>query len=1180
MPGNAKKKCPKTAGNLVVQVQRQNKKKITKWDKLSQKCALELTPNVDSPNDKIYNRTTFKNLCPGSYNLQLTPQGEEALCGIIEKIDGSGSEQSIGAGTQQRNVQIEANKTRRLLYRFCPYELRVQVEEDRTGKKLPGITVEADGDPSLKAKRQTTDKQGLADFGVVRSGSSFNLKVILSQKDAAQYLVEAGYGPTSSKRLNEEPLKIKLARKKIYLQLHYADPEGASHPFPKDFAFSIVFDDGSRPTTPGSPKVLDDKGNFDFEMEVGKRWFMLQFESAKVRYLVHKKNPAGDKWIPDDTPMLEDPTDDALRQLTLDGKRFFSLPKKWSLATSQWDTERVTVPADGHIALPLNGCNSKDTAGKLTVKPKLLHVRFEYYDRQYGHSDHADKRISIPPIVLKGWHNDRFGSPPDHANPPADPDAASNWSLAGADPDKACKAQMLLWIATKKDDGSERKFDNKMLLSFGWPDGFVYSSSAKERKIEKIATGDAKRGLGVNRPKYYDLPQEWKSANYYTRLPGNTGKFFDELTEADIKAAFDPGKPLAFSLDDIVLIDSGGTQMDKTTMDKTDADADKALSADSRITLLDLDPAASFKVRVYEPRTAVGDKAPFWTKSDYSFCKDTAGAYRNVIVKYSQYARVIVFCSGFHDIYDKRTTDADFTKTQVLGARAAKLNDADVHVTERITANANEGDYASSWCGNFDLHFLQYGAVDADSAKKHKEMLFALVTYWSCRLKTGPNVVVSGVAKSVLPADVAKFREEGMKNAMDRWNVKDYEFHLTNRSDLRGKSFALFEAKLDSGGGTHICEATVVVDEREGGGSWMSLNQAHFRKSSYATEPARFGPATSDYDGTAYDCLAVAHELGHATGLKDAYVYYTEMDVAGGTWIDVPRYKQYYPGMPYLIDDNSIMYRNQAPRLRMYWGKVSWLHGKLTSLPGLTNADRFQVIYPGHKDLKYSRPFAETLKDLYDPAHDKSGFDWGAGSARCDLFLYRLGQDEFAHKITDGQTYNGILVVTTRIHVKFQGMWTAAQKETWVQTLNNTMNQGLNNRYRLPQKSGSGEFDNTLVRFFWQFAAHDPDQTVQRIPAPAQLVATGIGHHFQLTVTDSGDDWAADAMDGSKLTVGKSCETKKIIAYFLGISPSRFEGFSGWLRSLFCDDIGTGDFKGLSKWMQGETGSEFRMSKL
>ncbi len=129
MPGNAKKKCPKTAGNLVVQVRRQNTKKPTKWDKLSGKCALELTPDVDNPKDSISNRTTFKNLCPGSYNLKLKPGGEEATLPYTETTNQNGeviqAETKVGVGAQGRNVQIEASKTRMHVYRFYPRLLRL-----------------------------------------------------------------------------------------------------------------------------------------------------------------------------------------------------------------------------------------------------------------------------------------------------------------------------------------------------------------------------------------------------------------------------------------------------------------------------------------------------------------------------------------------------------------------------------------------------------------------------------------------------------------------------------------------------------------------------------------------------------------------------------------------------------------------------------------------------------------------------------------------------------------------------------------------------------------------------------------------------------------------------------------------------------------------------------------------
>lgn len=964
---------------------------------------------------------------------------------------------------------------------------------------------------------RTADNTGEASFKPIRGGN-YTIETVLEGDHARMFRrpeiqnVDVPAGTDGTVEIRLEPLRV-------YLQLVYQDPEAQAHFFPRGFPVSVVFNDNTKRDL----QVADDNGNLDFGIEACKSSFTLKFESAQVRCLVHEKPDTNNLTA----QVLQNQSDDQLRDLTLAGKRFFSLPKKFALATSRWEAERATLSAAGQITIPAdgNGVGTRTAPARLILKPQFLHVRFEFFDRKYGHKNHTDKRISIPPIVLKGTRDCDNGTS-------ASPDTVSNWQVQRADAFKACQA--LPWILTKKEEDLTvlPKLDKKLLLEFGWPEGFIASESATERKIEKIPAGNAKRKPSKDRPKYYDLPGVWKCKNYYTRLSDGTGKFFDVITDADLEAAYALEKAIAFSLDDIVLIE-GNSQDVK---DKDNADAAKALSADSRVALLYLDYNDAFKVKVHRPQA----KAAY--HSDLAFT-------RNVIVDYNPDTRVVVFCSGFYDVFDKRTVEpADFTKQQIVGARAAKLDDADVHFKAAIRADGTYKACTAANCGNFDLHFLQYGGVD--DAKG--QMIFAQVTFWSCRLKTGAG----GTAANVL-----KYREEGFANAMTRWNAKDYEFVPTNRNDAKGKTYNMFEAKLDAAGGKHKCEVTI-TDENTG--SAIGLDTAHFRAAAYQNEPARFGAATADYDGKTYECLAVAHELGHGTGLKDSYVY-NMTSLNGDTWSGLPRYEQYYKGMPYVIDGHSLMFRNQGLRLRQYWGKASWLHDSIASLPAMQGADRFQVVYPGKTDLKYSRPAGETLKDVYTPKHEQADFEWKT-NAKCDLFLYRLGADEFSHGLTNGQFYNGILAVTTRIRLDFDGIWTEAAKETWGQTLNNTMNAGLNMRYHLARKSGSGEFDNTLVRFFWQFTEQVND------PAGA--------HHFTLTVDDNGDSWRVALTNKAWLFVGKDCPTNKIICFLLGIDPGRSSGVSGWFRSWIYDEIETSDFNKLAGWMKTTVGVDYKIQKL
>lgn len=94
----------------------------------------------------------------------------------------------------------------------------------------------------------------------------------------------------------------------------------------------------------------------------------------------------------------------------------------------------------------------------------------------------------------------------------------------------------------------------------------------------------------------------------------------------------------------------------------------------------------------------------------------------------------------------------------------------------------------------------------------------------------------------------------------------------------------------------------------------MRLLEGNFAKHTYDVKSDK-EPASED-DKT-YKCYTMAHELGHASGFDDEYLEAIEED-SRLTPI-LPRFEQWYKGMPYSIDKNSMMNTNRAPRLRHFW---------------------------------------------------------------------------------------------------------------------------------------------------------------------------------------------------------------------------------------------------------------------
>ncbi len=216
MPGNATVKCPKQFGHLYVEVRRQNRKVSAQWDTLKTPCTLKLTGGkVDNRDASTADSTTYDNLCAGGYTLNLTPATEETECDIEVEIEQKGTPKTagvaVGAKKPSSGVTIEHEKTQMQYFRFYPYELLVEVVAKDTKKKLKGVTVKATavkGGKQLAA--QVTGENGLADFGVVASGSQYNLAITLSEEDAKKYGAEEKYGPAPAKRFFSKPYLLEV----------------------------------------------------------------------------------------------------------------------------------------------------------------------------------------------------------------------------------------------------------------------------------------------------------------------------------------------------------------------------------------------------------------------------------------------------------------------------------------------------------------------------------------------------------------------------------------------------------------------------------------------------------------------------------------------------------------------------------------------------------------------------------------------------------------------------------------------------------------------------------------------------------------------------------------------------------------------------------------------------------
>lgn len=362
-----------------------------------------------------------------------------------------------------------------------------------------------------------------------------------------QRMTKAPVKGNQKNTLKQEPLVVAL-------QLRFIDCEGIIRFFPKNFEAEIVYGNNQKTET---RKVHNDEGLLSFPLSRSDaqkyKFLRVNFVSGQNNYIICEKRG-------EDAKTTEVGTKPLAEEKAKTGKRFFKLPSRWSFLTSEWavvadekiynkaEKEKKFLLVDGNKA---QGIGTRQAPVKTLLNPHWQYLKFEFFDRYYGHTDHDNKPISIPPITVEGFYKAKSGE--------ANPDVRSNWTML-QDADEKKVLQCLPWILQAKADGTpEPKPDKDSGLQFKEPkDTYVISESATVRKIKSLVRPFGKDDATslmpcANRLKYYDLPETWKSQKYWCRLSDDKAEqgFFEKM--ADKKTMMQ--KPLIFSLDDIILTD-------------------------------------------------------------------------------------------------------------------------------------------------------------------------------------------------------------------------------------------------------------------------------------------------------------------------------------------------------------------------------------------------------------------------------------------------------------------------------------------------------------------------------------------------------------------------------------------------------------------------------------------------
>ncbi len=646
-----------------------------------------------------------------------------------------------------------------------------------------------------------------------------------------------------------------------------------------------------------------------------------------------------------------------------------------------------------------------------------------------------------------------------------------------------------------------------------------------------------------DRVKYYDLPPRWSSRNYWVHNTPNTvagRRFEDAMRNRHIKPYGDQmtamDQPLVFSLDDIVLIDGDGEQ---SIRDKDDSGGALDLSADSRLTLLYLDPDDEFKLKIFDPR----DTHPYFSDIEFD---------NNLIIEFMEpkIARLVVFAGEFYSIWDKRSEHVDgfsYDNGHVIGARAAVLNDESNHVFEHVHVTFATGnppyDYVQDNCGNYELHYLDRCGI------LNNKPLSYLIVYWHCRFRAHPT-------KPPTDADWRDhFERQSMTRSMERSNRPYLLEKAAGPKDILIRPFYFLEAKLDGRGGEH----RALVDITQESGAWMLPTTAKFEQRAYqpihgyysTIEPID-GDAKQDVDGSRYDPFTANHEYGHATGCFDDYMY--SLKDGSDTYFGLPGFNQPYtaPGGPYAKDLLARMYHNRSPRMRNFWHFVNWVNDQSDEdLDELLEGTKFKLTYTfnapaGARTIELDLRDAR-YRDTCRPSFRANNYVIRTGRAgKADLLLYKTG-GETTYTLDPIHEFKAILVVRTKLCMKFRsGLWNWLGGRRWnKQRRQNWMVQHLLlpidnlDRYYLHCADAGNTFHKTMLIFQPFFCLDSaPD---------------GETEHFTIEVTYSNNtDFETDE---NEIDVGNNVDHSRVLKYIYGKTNA--------------GDFVENDFARIAEWIGG-----------
>ena len=842
---------------------------------------------------------------------------------------------------------------------------------------------------------------------------------------------------------------------RVFLKLMYLDPEGKPQPFPKDVPVTVL-----NPAGDQNEKTLND-GLLIFDFDRAKNFFTLSFNHPDHYFSVATATSTAaekNRWLAAaDVPAA-----------VKDAFHVFKAPKEWSLVTSDW--KKVDSALYNTTEFRFENLTPKSAVLGVEGAPVEMHldphwqlVRFEFFDRAFGHASHAGKRISTPPILLEGF---RDGSTARGAIP--NPDTRSNWTINLADP--ATQTQALPWILPRRADKSaDARPLAKDLLQFTQPaNTFIASQNGTTRTIEAIADA-AKLAPGPDRMKLYDLPALWKSNKYFTRGAA-TNKFYNQLTDADVLTSLDKAKPLTFSLDDIILVDAAGAPS----------------------------PAGGDELALiffHQFKKPTGGNADIKDQGVWKLGADSTKAFfpysdvkmpvKHYVQDYADWTRLVVVNGNLYEAFADRTPDTG--AHDVIGARAAHMWVDSVAagqtptnaVSPRPTTTTKPFYSIQPFCFQ-DIHRVRSACLPAGQSNENTAQVpshpgFFYGRYDTALLRCCDLDGTTELAVNVnffrfhfdftnAPATNAdnsafsngNYKKLMLENVPKRWNGPE-TLALTDGSALVTNTGDYFYTPQPPSALPFKCKPFLYCQD-------TPQPRAHFRLNVLSQPRADMNGFDGVGNFTAGNEVATlddgrfvaAHETGHGYSHPDEY---NERWSGAACSYTFPGFGSQVPGDPFSIESGALMMESVTNiENRYFWHSAEWIR-RIIATPLQVESAAHQYFVPGHPTaVNNSRAFT------YFPLHINSRATGGA-RGKFDAYLYMLGKDAYANRLKLGVEYDGVLCVVVKISYQFPSAAAHTDIFNPIRDFNNTIDANMNRKFVFRGALAPANFTNCLVHF-------------------------------------------------------------------------------------------------------------------